>query len=162
MSIEIDISEELCCICLDECNNKKIFKTKKYTRFKCCNRCIHKNCLLILILNDFKICPLCRSNIDIKDYFKDENILHYLNSDDIILYINNTYNVIYELRKNYMDYLFKLFIINVILIFKRPIPYIKNIFTNLSCFSILNMLKLMLIIIIMTSVIYTIQMTEVI
>lgn len=104
ITMEIDIIEDLCCICLDDCVNIKetficnysendeintLILKKQYVNMKCCNCPIHKKCLLLLFLNDFLECPLCRcKNITITDYYKYNEISKFLTISELYIYKN--------------------------------------------------------------------------
>ena len=59
-----------CCICLDDIYNKKIVKLK-------CGHIFHKSCLIKSMKNT-KLCPYCRSEIEIEHYV-------YNNLGDVVL-----------------------------------------------------------------------------
>lgn len=61
-----------CCICLDGpvlCNNVEL---------KCCKQFLHKRCLFLVVLNGYKECPLCRSQLSPYQYFDEKSLnIHY-------------------------------------------------------------------------------------
>jgi hypothetical protein len=140
IEIEINIDEEICCICLDECNSHKKIVEKIHARFKCCHCPIHKKCLIILFLNNFNTCPLCRSTIDVKDYYNNKEILRYLSLDEIQLYKERLSTIMYELNDGYF---FSLIILHIILI-------MNTIYINL-----LKIIKFTAIILILNIILYT-------
>jgi hypothetical protein len=90
----------LCCICLDEClldeKNKKS-KTNEYVNFKCCNGIIHKRCLLMMFLNDFEHCCLCRREISVVEYYTIQDIKNLLHINEMKIYKKELYKILYEL-----------------------------------------------------------------
>lgn len=68
VTIQIAAESNICCICLQQpvtCNTAIL---------ECCKHHIHKQCLFLLMLNGYKNCPLCRSEINTFGYF-DKNDL---------------------------------------------------------------------------------------
>lgn len=75
----IDIFDE-CPICLE------IIYDKNIINLYCCKKYIHKKCLLLLFLNDYKCCCLCRQDQDLQMYYNEEYLLDIMNSSlDIIV-----------------------------------------------------------------------------
>ena len=85
-SIEIDILsiKDECFICFEDSD-------KEYSTLKCCNSTyiLHKGCLfkifLVFLKTPFEneiMCPLCRTNINITDYFNLEESLYIFEKYD--------------------------------------------------------------------------------
>jgi len=94
-SVEIDILsiKDECFICFEESENVGDGRGthKKYNVLKCCNSAylIHKSCLfkifLVFLKTPFEkdvMCPLCRTNINITDYFNLEESLEIFEKYD--------------------------------------------------------------------------------
>jgi hypothetical protein len=101
--IEINILKEECFVCFETSESE-------YTTLKCCNRNnIHKKCLFNIFLNYLTIqssivsCPLCRQEINIKDYFTlDEAITFFSNNDNMYkIKFLNKFNTI--VTHNFID-----------------------------------------------------------
>lgn len=115
---------DVCCICLDECIYKKTSNKNNYINFKCCNGLIHKSCLLMLFLNDFENCCLCRNELNVVDYYKIDDIKKLLHINEMKIYKKELYKLLYELSFNKMLYYIYIMIFNVQIFFYKIKNYI--------------------------------------
>jgi hypothetical protein len=125
---------DLCCICLDECilNEKnKISKEHDFINFKCCNGLIHQRCLLLMFINDFENCCLCRREIDVLDYYSINDIKSILNIYEMKEYKRELYKLLYKLSVYKIIYYIYVLILNI-----------KIFFYNVKCWMFTCMLRL--------------------
>ena len=104
---------DLCCVCLDECILDKKNKTDEYVNFKCCNGMIHKRCLLMMFLNDFEHCCLCRKEISVVDYYTIQDIKHLLHINEMKIYKKELYKILYELSAYKILCYIYIFLLNI-------------------------------------------------
>ena len=116
---------DLCCICLDECiitEKNKISKEHNYINFKCCNGLIHRRCLLLMFLNDFEKCCLCRREIDVIDYYSINDIKTMLNIYEMKEYKEELYKLLYKLSLCTIIYYIYVLCLNIKLFFQGKKP----------------------------------------
>lgn len=107
---------DVCCICLEECI---IDKHKESVKFKCCNGLIHKRCLLMMFLNYFEHCCLCRSEISVTDYYSIQDIKKLLHINEMKIYKKELYKILYELSAyKILSYIY-IFFLNIYLFFYK-------------------------------------------
>lgn len=125
MECRIYFAEEisdLCCICLDECILDKYNEKNEYVKFKCCNGLIHKRCLLMMFLNYFEHCCLCRSEINVTDYYTIQDIKQLLHINELKIYKKELYHILYELSAYKLLCYIYILLLNIYLFFYK----IKN------------------------------------
>ena len=93
------MNKDICCICLDFINIDLDIKTT------CCNKYIHKSCLLTWIIYSGKIeCCLCRSKVNflVKDFitYDINNIKQY--NIDRLFFDNNCKKILSQFENNYI------------------------------------------------------------
>lgn len=122
--------DNICCICLDECigvYNKNCDKNiNDYFNFKCCNGFIHKRCLLLLFLNDFENCCLCRNELNVLDYYSIKDIQKLLHTNELEDHKEEICNLLYKLSFNKIVYYFYIFMFNIELMLNK-FKYYLNI-----------------------------------
>lgn len=119
---------DVCCICLDECILDKTSKTDEYVNFKCCNGLIHKRCLLMMFLNDFEHCCLCRNELSVIDYYTIQDIKNLLHINEMKIYKKELYKILYELSAYKIFCYIYIFLLNI----KLFVYKIKNfIYTSI-------------------------------
>jgi hypothetical protein len=129
-------SSNLCCICLDECfvdecHAKKLSNENENINFKCCNGIIHKRCLLILFLNEYENCSLCRNEIYIFDYYTIKDIQKLLHVNEMKDHKENICKLLYKLSFNIISYYFYISIFNIDLFFNKLKYYIHICVLNI-------------------------------
>lgn len=134
MECRISFAEEiydLCCICLDECILDKYNEKHEYIKFKCCNGLIHKRCLLMMFLNYFEHCCLCRSEISVTDYYTIRDIKKLLHINEMKIYKKELYIILYELSAyKILSYIY-IFFLNIYLFFYKIKNFISTCILDL-------------------------------
>lgn len=126
-----EVKSDLCCICLDECILDKYNENLEYVNFKCCNGLIHKRCLLFLFLNYFEQCCLCRSEINVTDYYTIQDIKKLLHVNEIKMYRKEIYILLYELSAyKILSYMYIIFF-NIYLFFYKIKNFIRTCILDL-------------------------------
>lgn len=147
--IEINILSDDCFICYDS-------HESGHVTFKCCNkRNIHKKCLFDIFLNylNFQssiiLCPLCRQEISITDYFTLDECITSFTTNNSELYqqkLMSKFNAI--ITYNYVDYK------HTLNIAKNIIPP-KQMTTYGRCMSAFIIFILLIMFVIMFKVVYS-------
>lgn len=130
---------DICCICLDEWIFEYIF-------LDCCNNMIHTGCLFVTLLHN-NLCPLCRKQHDIKNYFTINDVYKQLkqlkHNGYTVCEQEKTYgnlnNILYNIC-NPLTYNFHKFYISVFLLKRNIINEILITFTPFCNFLLAMML----------------------
>jgi hypothetical protein len=84
-----------CCICLAE-------EQTLLTEFQltCCKQFIHPTCMCLLVISGHRMCPLCRTEFQAKDYFDNKSFTACFEEIDVYfqqMYRNDVIEVLNEL-----------------------------------------------------------------
>ena len=104
-----------CYICL---HNEK----ENMLKMKCCSQPIHQFCLFETFLNNYKKCPMCRTDMNVKEYFdknsldkciKEMSVIYKFKYIENILSLYNELNIYNVIFKYYKDIFLVLFFLTI-------------------------------------------------